>query len=63
MTKGYLVSLGGSDALLVKELRRYTGEKVTIPLGDSPKACSTRRDAFEMVTWFWYTQPEPKKAR
>ncbi len=63
MTKAYLASLGGSDALLAKEIRRYTGQTVTIPLGDSSKACSARRDAFEMVTWFWFTQPEPKKAR
>jgi hypothetical protein len=57
MTKAELKSLGGSDAMLVAELRKYTGATVRLARGDSPKARGVRREAWEMVTWLWF-QPE-----
>ena len=57
MTKAELESLGFSDAMLVQEIRRYTGATVTLYRSDSPKARGVRRDAFNMVMSLGY-RPE-----
>lgn len=62
MTKGELASLGFSDAEVVKQLEKMTGQRATIFPGDSARACARRREAFELFKWLAYPQDLAKNA-
>jgi hypothetical protein len=53
VTRAELGSLGLTDAILAKEIRRVSGQSVELIPGDGERAQGRRRDAFDYVTGAW----------